>query len=103
MPPVIGVSRHALWEVIGLERDGKPETRKPARGGLLGVFRRLSETATRRRLNWTVRSPYLLGMLGVASVRHTRGHTRCFLLASFSKCPRRVKQHPMVADVFPSS
>ena len=45
MPPVIGVSRHALWEVIGLERDGKPETRKPARGGLLGVFRRLSETA----------------------------------------------------------
>ena len=45
MPPVIGISRHALREVIGLERDGKPETRKPARGGLLGVFRRLSETA----------------------------------------------------------
>ena len=57
----------------------------------------------RRRLNWVVRGPYSLGMFGGASVRHTRGHTRRFLLATFSRYPRRVKQHQMVADVLPSS
>jgi hypothetical protein len=29
---------------IGVGKEVQPETRKPARGGLLGVFRRLSET-----------------------------------------------------------
>ena len=33
------------WSLeIGVDRGGQPETRKPAQGGLLGVFRRLSET-----------------------------------------------------------
>ncbi len=38
---------------------------------------------TRRRLNWRVRAPYSLGMFDGESVRHTRGHTRRFLLATF--------------------
>lgn len=39
MPPVVGVSthtgRHSRGEVKALDRDGKPETKKPAQGGLL--------------------------------------------------------------------
>lgn len=69
------------------EDSGKPsETRKPARSGLFGVFRRLSETGLnsymvpRRRLNWEVVAQYLLGIVGRVSVRHTRGHTWPFLL-----------------------
>lgn len=66
------------------------------------MTRRLSETGLnsymvpRRSLNWTVIGPYSLGMLGVASVRHTRGHTRRFLLATFSWHPRGAKQHQIV-------
>lgn len=78
----------------------------PHRAGFLGRFvdcLRQPETAiwcTRRRLNWVLRCPYSLGVVGGASVRHTCGHTRRFLLATFSWHPRGAKQHQIVTSSF---
>jgi len=38
----------------------------------------------RRRLNWAVICPRLLGLPDGPSVRHTRGHTRCSVLLPFT-------------------
>lgn len=58
----------------------KLENKKAPGLSTWGFFVRI--WCTRRRLNWIVRFPYLLGLLSVSSVGHTRGHTRRFLLAT---------------------
>ncbi|CRM25335.1 hypothetical protein [Pseudomonas sp. 37 R 15] len=88
-----------FWQFPIVEhRAYKNHPQKSPRSFDLGLFR--SYMVPRRRLNWVLRCPYSLGVVGGASVRHTCGHTRRFLLATFSWHPRGAKQHQIVTSSF---
>ena len=72
---------------------GTAETKK-TRSRELGLFH--SYRVPLRRLNWAVIYLHLLGFPGCPPVRHTRGHTGRFLLATPSLYLPMVKRHQMM-------
>lgn len=65
-----------------LIRHQKPETIKPAQGGLSEFFVDCPRHVqiSRRRLNWRLEAPDSLGLPAFGFRRHTRGHTMSRLL-----------------------
>ena len=83
------------------EDSGKPsETRKPARGGLFGVFRRLSETGLnsymvpRRHLNTFSNYMIYIDLNICTNLRDTWRDTRGWLLADVGHLAYQIRLLP---------